>query len=75
MRSRVSRELKTPSHTPKQCQKYNIGELLVVKIFGKIFFFEKKFFNLKNDFLFFDGESIQEYLSSVWNLEKVSGGA
>ena len=74
MRSRVSRELKTPSHTPKQCQKYNIGELLVVKIFGN-FFFSKKIFNLKNDFLFFDGELIQEYLSSVWNLEKVSGGA
>ena len=69
MCSRVSRELKTPSHTPKQSQKYNIGELLVVKIFGE------NFFNLKNDFLFFDGESIQEYLSSVWNLEKVSGGA
>ena len=74
MCSRVSRELKTPSHTPKQSQKYNIGELLVVKIFGKNFF-RKNFFNLKNDFLFFDGESIQEYLSSVWNLEKVSGGA
>ena len=64
MRSRVSRELKTPSHTPKQSQRYNIGELLVVKIFeGKNS--KKIFFNLKNDFLFFDGESIQEYLSSV----------
>ena len=75
MRSRGSRELKTPSHTPKQSQKYNIGELLVVKIFGIFFFSKKNSFNLKNDFLFFDGESIQEYLSSVWNLEKVSGGA
>ena len=66
MRSRVSGELKTPSHTPKQSQKYNIGELSAVKIFGKkIFFSKKNFFNLKNDFLFFDRESIQEYLSSV----------
>ena len=67
MRSRGSRELKTPSCTPKQSQKHDIGELLSVKIFGeKNFFFEKKvFFNLKSHFLFFDGESIQEYLSSV----------
>ena len=66
MCSRGSRELKTPSRTPKQSQKHDIGELLSVKIFGKKFFFEKNFFfNLKNNFLFFDGESIQEYLSSV----------